>query len=76
MKKPLLLCTLAVAGKFKKWSKNLGSVLKRCEYDVSVLKKIWAQLEVPLKSPSQNIFIGIRLSDLPIACHLQGNLRT
>ena len=33
------LCTLAVAGKFKKWSKNLGSVLKRCEYDVRNSKK-------------------------------------
>ena len=69
-------CTLALAGKFKKWSKNLGSVLKRCEYDVRSTKKIWAQLEVPLKSPSQNMFIGVWLSDLPIAGHLQGNLRT
>ena len=70
-------CTLALAGKFQKWSKNLGSVLKRCEYDLrSTKKKIWTQLEVPLKSPSQNMFIGVWLSDLPIAGHLQGNLRT
>ena len=74
--KKLYVCTLALAGKFKKWSKNLGSVLKRCEYDVRSTKKIWAQLEVPLKSPSQNMFIGVWLSDLPIACHLQGKLQT
>ena len=32
---------LAVAGKFKKWSKNLGSVLKRCVYDVRSSKNFF-----------------------------------
>ena len=70
------ICTIAVAGKFKKWSKNLDSVLKRYEYDVRSSKKIWVQLEVPLRSYSQNMFIGILLSNLPLECHLQGNLLT
>ena len=29
-----VVCTLALAGKFKWWSENLGSVIKRCVYDV------------------------------------------
>ena len=33
------ICPVAVAGKFKKWSKYLGSVLKRCVYDVRSSKK-------------------------------------
>ena len=31
--------TLALFGKFKKWSKILASVLKTCEYDVRSSKK-------------------------------------
>ena len=32
--------TLALFGKFKKWSKDLASVFKRCVYDVRSSKKI------------------------------------
>ena len=70
------MCELALFGKFKEWSKILASVLKTCVYDVRSSKKIWAQLEFPLKSYSQNMFIGILLSDLLFACHLQCNLWT
>ena len=58
------MCELALFGKFKEWSKILASVLKTCVYDVRSSKKIWAQLEVPLRSYSQNMFIGILLSDV------------
>jgi len=35
----MYIYAIALAGKFKKWSKYLGSVLKRCEYDVRSTKK-------------------------------------
>ena len=57
--------------KIQKMVKDLASVFKRLVYDVRSSKKIWAQLEVPLR-----MFIGVLLSNLPIGCHLQGNLRT
>ena len=62
--------------KIQKMVKFLASVVKACEYDVRSSKKIWVQLEVPLRSYSQNMFIGILLSNLLLACHLQGNLRS
>ena len=43
--------TLALAGKFKKWSKNLGSVLKRCEYDVRSTKKNLGSIGGSLEEP-------------------------
>ena len=45
------ICTLALAGKFKKWSKNLGSVLKRCEYDVRSTKKNLGSIGGSLEEP-------------------------
>ena len=45
------VCTLALAGKFKKWSKNLGSVLKRCEYDVRSTKKNLGSIGGSLEEP-------------------------
>ena len=44
-------CALALAGKFKKWSKNLGSVLKRCEYDVRSTKKNLGSIGGSLEEP-------------------------
>ena len=44
-------CILALAGKFKKWSKNLGSVLKRCEYDVRSTKKNLGSIGGSLEEP-------------------------
>ena len=49
--KKLYVCTLALAGKFKKWSKNLGSVLKRCEYDVRSTKKNLGSIGGSLEEP-------------------------
>ena len=43
--------TLALAGKYKKWSKNLGSVLKRCEYDVRSTKKKLGSIGGSLEEP-------------------------
>ena len=51
--------------------KNLASVLKRCVYDVRSSKDNLAQLQVSLRSYSQNMFIGVLLSNLHFACHLQ-----
>ena len=45
------VCTLAVAGKFKKWSKYLGSVLKRCVYDVRSSEKILGSIGGSLEKP-------------------------
>ena len=60
----LVVCILALAGKFKLWL----SVKKK----LKKLGSIGGFLEEPL---CQNMFIGVWPSDLPIACHLQGNLR-
>ena len=49
-------CTLAVAGKFKKWSKNLGSVLKRCVYDVRSSKKNLGSIGGSLEEPQPKHF--------------------
>ena len=45
------ICAVALAGKFKKWSKNLGSVLKRCEYDVRSTKKNLGSIGGSLEEP-------------------------
>ena len=47
----LLPWPLALAGKFKKWSKNLGSVLKRCEYYVRSTKKNLGSIGGSLEEP-------------------------
>ena len=55
-------CTLAVAGKFKKWSKNLGSVLKRCEYDVRNTKKNLGSIGGSLEEPQpKHVHWGLAL---------------
>ena len=45
------VCAVAVAGKFKKWSKYLGTVLKRCVYDVRTSKKNLGSIGGSLEEP-------------------------
>ena len=47
----LIVCTIALAGKFKKKSKKLGSLLKRCEYDVRSTKKNLGSIGGSLEEP-------------------------
>ena len=54
-------CPLAVAGKFKKRSKNLGSVLKRCVYDVRTekfQKKFGLNWRFPWRVPAKTYSLG------------------
>ena len=54
--------TLAVAGKFKKWSKYLGSVLKRCVYDVRSSKKNLGSIGGSLEEPQpKHVHWGLAL---------------
>ena len=56
------VCTLAVAGKFKKWSKYLGSVLKRCVYDVRSSKKNLGSIGGSLEEPQpKHVHWGLAL---------------
>ena len=57
-----VLCTLAVAGKFKKWSKYHGSVLKRCVYDVRSSKKNFGSIGGSLEEPQpKHVHWGLAL---------------
>ena len=62
-----VVCTIALAGKFKIWSKNIGSVLKRCEYDVRSTKKNLGSIGGSLEEPQPKHVHWGRLSDLLIA---------
>ena len=66
-------CTLAVAGKFKKWSKNLGSVLKRCVYDVRTekfQKKFGLNWRFPWRAPAKtcSLVFGSAICPLQVIC--------
>ena len=55
-------CAVAVAGKFKKWSKYLGSVLKRCVYDVRSSKKNLGSIGGSLEEPQpKHVHWGLAL---------------